>query len=500
MTAVLAVVVGVGYLAGLATGGSEGTPTPAPSSAYVYPDPRPAPLLSLVDQDGDRFDRASLTGGPTLVFFGYTHCPDVCPATVGVVGQVLEDYGSAMRAIFVTVDPERDTVEWMREYVRYLPKGFTGLSGTPAEVRTTADAWGVRYARVASGTGDNYTMSHTADVYLIDGAGRLRAHFPFGTDAATMLAITRSVMGSGGPAASPTARTSASSAPSPSPSASPSGALPEPLSVEVVSSSIWAGGDTPVILRLAGPSGRINDTSARVTVELRPKGAAGAATDVVPALAVKPPMVDEVSYVAALDIPAPGWWELAVILRSGDTVLAGSSSIPVLDPGTTARLGAPAPNTRTPTLADVGGKAVAVTTDPLPDRRLYSESTADALAAGRPLVLVVDSPKFKVTDACGTALNMVKYLPDRWPSVAFVHLEPLAYDVVTESAVLRGTISNPTLVPAADAWGLAGDPWGPRSMPWIFIVDGDGMVRAKYQGVIGTDDVDVILSMIAAGG
>jgi hypothetical protein len=211
-------------------------------------------------------------------------------------------------------------------------------------------------------------------------------------------------------------------------------------------------------------------------------------------------MVTEVSYVATLDIPSPGWWELTVKAETADATLSGSARVPVLDPGTTARLGRPAPAARTPTLADVGGKAVAITTDPLPDRRLYAESTADALAAGRPIVLVVDSPKFKVTDACGTALNMVKYLPDRWRSVTFVHLEPLAYDVVTDTPVLRGSLSDPTLVPAADAWGLAGDPWGPRSMPWIFIVDGDGTVRAKYQGVIGTNDVDVILSMIAAGG
>jgi hypothetical protein len=89
---------------------------------------------------------------------------------------------------------------------------------------------------------------------------------------------------------------------------------------------------------------------------------------------------------------------------------------------------------------------------------------------------------------------------DRWPATPFIHLEPYAYDVITDTAVLRGTLGNPTLVAAADAWGIGSAPWGAGSMPWAFVVDGNGIVRAKYQGVVGSDDLDVILSLIAAGG
>ena len=63
-----------------------------------------------------------------------------------------------------------------------------------------------------------------------------------------------------------------------------------------------------------------------------------------------------------------------------------------------------------------------------------------------------------------------------------------------------GTLAEPHLTDVADAWGIGGDPWGPRSMPWVFVVDGHGVVRAKYQGVMGSDDMDVIVALIAQGG
>jgi hypothetical protein len=155
---------------------------------------------------------------------------------------------------------------------------------------------------------------------------------------------------------------------------------------------------------------------------------------------------------------------------------------------------------RTPTLADVGGVVRAVTTDPAPDLRLSGRSTGDALASGQSFVLVVDSSRFRVSPACGRAIVMARYLLDRWRDVAFIHHEPYRYSVVADTAVLDGTLDSPTLTDPAAAWGIGGSPWGARSMPWVFVVDGRGIVRAKYQGVMGTDDVDVILALIAQGG
>jgi hypothetical protein len=338
-------------------------------------------------------------------------------------------------------------------------------------------------------------MSHTAEVYLVDAAGRLRAHFPFGTQADPILATLRLAAASTPTAGAPTPVST--TGPTPSATAAPSAATA--MTVGAVSSSIWAGGDSPVILTLSGPNGPLADMNATVSVQVLTL-AGGAQGAPVEAVAVKPPGVDEVSYVAFLDLPEPGWWNLSVSALSGGTTFAGSGSLSALEGGGSARLGAAAPAVRTPTLDDAGGVALRITTDPLPDLRLSRTSTADALAAGQPFVLVVDSARFKVTPACGKALGLAKYLVDRWPDVPFIHLEPYRYDVITDTAVLQGSLAAPTLVGAADAWGLGEPPWGVGSMPWVFIVGGDGTVVAKYQGVVGSDDIDVIVSLLAARG
>lgn len=478
------------------------SPAPVNPASFLYAAPSPAPDLALTDQDGRSFSMANVRGGPALVFFGYTHCPDVCPATMGILAQVATAYGSSLHVVFVTVDPERDTVPWLKEYIRYMPSEFVGLTGSATEIRRAADAWGVRYARVEGTDPASYSMSHTAEVYVVDGAGILRAHYPFGTEGSAILASLRQIAGSTGPIATvPTAAPPVTPPPSAGPSASPAASpteVPE-LGVEVISSSVWAGGRSPAILVLTGPAGRLDDTNATVSVTLTTSDGAPEGVPV-PATPVKPPGVAEVSYVAVLDIPTTGWWGLAVTAISNGRTLAGAGSVSAIDPGTTAGLGTSAPGIATPTLPDVGGQILRISTDPLPDLRLSQVSTATALATGQPFVLIVDSARFKITPACGKALGLAKFMVDRWPGVAFIHLEPFAYDVVTDTAVLQGSIADPTLVPAADAWGIGGSPWGAGSMPWVFIVDGHGTIRAKYQGVIGSDDIDVILSMLAAGG
>ena len=254
-----------------------------------------------------------------------------------------------------------------------------------------------------------------------------------------------------------------------------------------------------MILTLSADGTRLDDVTVRPRVQLMSATGdrIGGPVEAVP---VRPPGIEAVSYVATLPIPAPGAWRLEVVAPLISGARVGSAALDALDPGTTAALGAPAPGIRTPTLADVGGVARAVTTDPAPDLRLSQTSTADALAAGQPFALIVDSTRFKVSPACGRAIIMARYLLDRWREVAFIHLEPYAYSVVADTAVLKGTLQDPILTEPAAAWGVGGDPWGPRSMPWVFVVDGSGTVRAKYQGVMGTDDVDVILALIAQGG
>jgi protein SCO1/2 len=469
---------------------------PVDVTRFLVPDPGPAPALALTDQDELPFDLAALRGTPVFVFFGYTHCPDVCPATVGTVGLAMEAIGSPSRAVFVTVDPERDTPAWLHEYVRYLAKGFVGVTGTPERIAAVAGDWGVRYARVETGTPGEYSMSHTADVLLVDANGDLRARFPFGTTADAMTATLRVVTASaaGSPAPRPTV------APPTVPPAIPASPAPASggLDVLVGSSSVWAGPAGPIILSLSAGGIRIDDPDLVATVQLTsidgvPVGPAMAA------IAVRPAGETRILYVASPAIPTPGWWRLTVTVARGGFALTGSTDVAALDPGSTAAIGAAAPTVHTPTIDDAGGIVKAVTTDPAPDLRLSQTSTTDALAAHQPFVLVVDSWKFRVTSACGKALVMARYLADRWPDDAFIHLEPLRYDVITDTPVLEGSLGDPTLTDAAAGWGLAGDPWGPTLMPWVFVVDGNGIVRAKAEGVMGSDDVDVILALIAAG-
>ena len=495
----------LGTLTPVSPGGKRGdvTGSPSPSGqvaveSYLYPISRSAPAIELTDPNGRPFTLASLRGAPTFVFFGYTHCPDVCPATVGTIGLAMEAFGRGPLAVYVTVDPERDTTTWLREYVRYVPSGFVALTGTGADIRATADAWGVHYARVEAEDGSAYGMAHTTDVYLVDRAGMLRAHFPFGTTSEAMTAVLRAVDTT--PVAS--VPTPAATAQHADPTATPtngSTALRASLGVEVVSSSVWSGNAGPLLMTLSADGTRLDDPTVRPRVQLMSLTGDRIGAPVL-AIPVRPPGVAATSYVATLPIPVPGAWRIEVVAQVAGQARIGIVALVALDPGTTAPLGAQAPTTRTPTLADVGGVARAVTTDPAPDLRLSGRSTVDALSAHQPFVLVVDSSRFRVSPACGRAIVMARYLLDRWHDVAFIHLEPYRYSVVADTAVLDGSLEAPTLTDPAAAWGVGGDPWGPRSMPWVFVVDGGGVVRAKYQGLMGTDDIDVVLTLIAQGG
>jgi protein SCO1/2 len=483
----------------LALGGS-GSPAASPPP-FLVASPRPAPPIALTGPTGQPVTLASYRGGPVLVFFGYTHCPDVCPATVGTMVAVINAGGPPVRAIFVTIDPERDTPAALAEYVRFLPAAFTALTGSAVEIHRVADSWGVRYARVETGPPGSYSMSHMANVYLVDAAGLLRATFPFGTSSNDMLTALRGAASGLPVTASAVPIATAPLAASPSAAALATGMPTVPptaagvLRAEVVSSSIWAGGSSPVILSLWGSSGRIDEVNLAVAVQLAT--ASGVPTgDPVAAIAVQPPGETSVFYVATLGVPSPGWWRLIVSSEAG----AAAADLAALDPGTTAPIGSPAPAIRTPTLDDVGGDARQITTDPAPDLRLSRTSTVDALASHTPFVLVVDSPRFRTTSACGKAVVLARYLADRWPSVAFIHLEPFEYSIVTDTPVIDGSLADPRLTAPTAAWGIGGSPWGALSMPWVFVVDGNGIVRATYEGVMGSDDVDVILSLIAARG
>ena len=151
--------------------------------------PRPKPLsdFRLTDTTGRAFTRRDLGGGPTLVFFGFTHCPDVCPTTLMKLAQVRKLAGlKGLRVLFVSVDPQRDTPPLLGMYVHAFDPAFLGLSGEPGSIRTVAADFGVAVNRVELPGGD-YTMDHSAVVFLLDARARIAAIFtpPFEVAALT---------------------------------------------------------------------------------------------------------------------------------------------------------------------------------------------------------------------------------------------------------------------------------------------------------------------------
>jgi protein SCO1/2 len=128
---------------------------------------------ALEATDGGTFTEASLEGHPSAVFFGFTHCPEVCPTTLGDIGTWMEALGpdaKDLRVWFVTVDPERDGVEMLRDYISWTP-GVTGASGSVAEVDKAIAAFKIFAKRIPLSDG-GYTMDHTAYVMLFDRNGR----------------------------------------------------------------------------------------------------------------------------------------------------------------------------------------------------------------------------------------------------------------------------------------------------------------------------------------
>jgi protein SCO1/2 len=161
----------------------------------AYNPTRPAPPLHLTDQDGQPFDLVSMRGRPVFVYFGYTHCPDVCPASLAELRAGIKASGVDATVVFVTVDPARDEAAAMKQYVDYYEAGFVGLTGTEAQVAEAAAAWGVSYRKLESDSASGYAMAHSAEAYLVDAEGTLRHHLFFGAPAELIADRLREVAG-----------------------------------------------------------------------------------------------------------------------------------------------------------------------------------------------------------------------------------------------------------------------------------------------------------------
>jgi protein SCO1/2 len=152
--------------------------------------PALAPDISLVDQDGSPFHLDDQRGKFVLVFFGYTHCPDVCPITLSEFKQVkaaLGERAGQVEFVFITVDPERDTPERIQGYLANFDPEFIGLTGTEQQLEEVWRAYGVYQERQDSGSAAGYLVDHSARTYLIDSQGQWRLNYPFGMGSEKMI-------------------------------------------------------------------------------------------------------------------------------------------------------------------------------------------------------------------------------------------------------------------------------------------------------------------------
>jgi protein SCO1/2 len=151
--------------------------------------------FELTDHTGRVRTERDFPGQLMLVYFGFTYCPDICPADLQAIGLALDKLGhdgERVQPLFVTVDPERDTAEHLAEYVPLFHPRLIGLTGSLEAVRRAADAYKVYFAKVPTGKeASDYTVDHTAFIYLMDRDGNYLGFFPPGTTADRMAEIIR---------------------------------------------------------------------------------------------------------------------------------------------------------------------------------------------------------------------------------------------------------------------------------------------------------------------
>ena len=149
-------------------------------TAIARPSGKPDAPFQLTSTRGESVDQTVFKGRPSLVYFGYTHCPEVCPTTLYEMSGWLHELGAEgdrLQALFFTIDPERDTPEVLGPYVEAFSDRITGITGDKAEMRKVLDAWLVTANENASG--ESYSMSHTMSVFLVGADGRLKGMLPY---------------------------------------------------------------------------------------------------------------------------------------------------------------------------------------------------------------------------------------------------------------------------------------------------------------------------------
>ena len=145
--------------------------------------------INLKDHNGFKFNFKSLKGQPSLLFFGFTNCPEICPTTLGHLSEITENLKNkiiATNIIFVTLDPKRDTQKHLKEYIQYFNKNVIGVTGKIKQLRDFAKNWGVFFEEI-SNSKDSYTLNHTATVFMLDKNGNFKGTISWGENEKSMI-------------------------------------------------------------------------------------------------------------------------------------------------------------------------------------------------------------------------------------------------------------------------------------------------------------------------
>ena len=145
--------------------------------------------VNLIDHNGQSFKSATLKNKPSLLFFGFTNCPEICPTTLADLSEITKKItlnDDSINIIFVTLDPKRDNKEHLKDYIEYFDGNIIGVTGNKIEIKEFADNWGVFYETIKT-TDNNYTLNHTATVFMIDKLGNFRGTISWGENESSII-------------------------------------------------------------------------------------------------------------------------------------------------------------------------------------------------------------------------------------------------------------------------------------------------------------------------
>jgi protein SCO1/2 len=184
----------IGLIALLASAAATAA-APAPERTLLAEPPRAIADFQLTDQAGKTVKLADLRGAPVLMFFGFTHCAQICPTALHQLRQLEREHRAELgktRIVIVSVDGERDSPAAMKTWLQPISTTFIGLTGPPARVHNIAAQFSAAFYKTPGASAGEYSMEHNSQIFLLDGKGQLRATF-FNAPLATMAAVTRDV-------------------------------------------------------------------------------------------------------------------------------------------------------------------------------------------------------------------------------------------------------------------------------------------------------------------